>query len=57
MMKEILFQEIKEKYLLNINNDEINKDIKIMKLLEKNQDEINNKKDKNVGKYLNKKRG
>ena len=56
MMKEILFQEIKEKYLLNINNDEINKDIKIMKLLEKNQDEINNKKDKNVGKYLNKKR-
>ena len=56
MMKEILFQEIKEKYLVNINNDEINKDIKIMKLLEKNQDEINNKKDKNVGKYLNKKR-
>ena len=57
-MKEILFQEIKEKYLTSINNDEINNDIKIMKQLEKNQFEIE-KKDKNkinVGKYLNQKR-
>jgi hypothetical protein len=57
-MKEILFQEIKEKYLTSINNDEINNDIKIMKQLEENQFEIE-KKDKNkinVGKYLNQKR-
>ena len=57
-MKEILFQEIKEKYLTSINNEEINNDIKIMKQLEENQFEIE-KKDKNkinVGKYLNQKR-
>ena len=59
-MKDILFQEIKEKYLTSINNDEINNDLKIMKQLEKNQiefeldDKITNKS--NVGKYLNKKR-
>ena len=54
-MKDILFQEIKTKYLSTINNNEINNDIKIMKELEKNQ---NSKKNDNlsVGKYLNKKR-
>ena len=53
-MKDILFQEIKEKYLSVINNNEINNDIKIMKQLEKNQksDTINS----SVGKYINKKR-
>ena len=60
-MKDILFQEIKEKYLLSINNDEINNDIKIMKQLEKTQYEIEDKNGKNksgtgVGKYLNHKR-
>ena len=60
-MKDILFQEIKEKYLISINNDEINNDIKIMKQLEKTQNEIDEKKSKNksgttVGKYLNQKR-
>ena len=60
-MKDILFQEIKEKYLLSINNDEINNDIKIMKQLEKTQYEIEDKNGKNksgtgVGKYLNQKR-
>ena len=58
-MKDILFQEIKEKYLISINNDEINNDIKIMKQLEKKQFEIEDKKNRaelNVGKYLNKKR-
>ena len=60
-MKDILFQEIKEKYLLSINNDEINNDIKIMKQLEKTQYEIEDKNNKNksgtgVGKYLNHKR-
>ena len=59
-MKDILFQEIKEKYLTSINNDEINNDLKIMKQLEKKQikfeldDKISNKS--NVGKYLKKKR-
>ena len=59
-MKDILFQEIKEKYLTSINNDEINNDLKIMKQLEKNQiefeldDKISDKS--NVGKYLKKKR-
>ena len=54
-MKDILFQEIKTKYLSTINNNEINNDIKIMKELEKKQ---NSKKSDNlsVGKYLNKKR-
>ena len=51
-MKEILFKEIKEKYLSNINNNEINNDIKIMKDLEKNKNNIGT----SVGKYLNKKR-
>ena len=53
-MKDILFQEIKEKYLSVINNNEINNDIKIMKQLEKNQksDTVNS----SVGKYINKKR-
>ena len=58
-MKDILFQEIKEKYLISINNDEINNDIKIMKQLEKTQyeiDEKNSKKISGVGKYLNQKR-
>ena len=60
-MKDILFQEIKEKYLLSINNNEINNDIKIMKQLEKTQYEIEDKNGKNksgtgVGKYLNHKR-
>ena len=58
-MKDILFQEIKEKYLISINNDEINNDIKIMKQLEKTQYEIDEKNSKNVtgvGKYLNQKR-
>ena len=63
-MKDILFQEIKEKYLTSINNDEINNDIKIMKQLEKNKYDMENKnKDINnnnnatgVGKYLNQKR-
>ena len=57
-MKNILFQEIKEKYLTSINNDEITNDIKIMKQLEKKQNEIefDNKNTTNVGKYLNKKR-
>ena len=60
-MKDILFQEIKEKYLLSINNDEINNDIKILKQLEKTQYEIEDKNGKNksgtgVGKYLNHKR-
>ena len=60
-MKDILFKEIKEKYLISINNDEINNDIKIMKQLEKTQNEIDEKKSKNksgttVGKYLNQKR-
>ena len=60
-MKDILFQEIKEKYLLSINNDEIYNDIKIMKQLEKTQYEIEDKNGKNksgtgVGKYLNHKR-
>ena len=53
-MKEILFQEIKEKYLSAINNNEINNDIKIMKELEKNQK--SNNVDASVGKYINKKR-
>ena len=59
-MKDILFQEIKEKYLTSINNDEINNDLKIMKQLEKKQikfeldDKISDKS--NVGKYLKKKR-
>ena len=59
-MKNILFQEIKEKYLTSINNDEINNDIKIMKELEKKQYEFElndkNNNNANVGKYLNKKR-
>ena len=60
-MKDILFQEIKEKYLISINNNEINNDIKIMKQLEKTQYEIEDKNNKNnsgtgVGKYLNHKR-
>ena len=58
-MKNVLFQEIKEKYLISINNDEINNDIKIMKQLEKTQyeiDEKNSKKISGVGKYLNQKR-
>ena len=53
-MKEILFQEIKEKYLSAINNNEINNDIKIMKELEKNQK--SNNVNASVGKYINKKR-
>ena len=53
-MKDILFQEIKEKYLSVINNNEINNDIKIMKQLEKNQK--SNTVDSSVGKYINKKR-
>lgn len=53
-MKEILFQEIKKKYLSVINNNEINDDIKIIKELEKNQN--SDKIDSSVGKYLNKKR-
>ena len=53
-MKEILFQEIKEKYLSAINNNEINNDIKIMKELKKNQK--SNNVDASVGKYINKKR-
>ena len=59
-MKDILFQEIKEKYLTSINNDEINNDLEIMKQLEKNQIEFElddkNTNKSNVGKYLNKKR-
>ena len=57
-MKDILFQEIKEKYLTSINNNEINNDIKIMKELEKKQYEfeLNDKNKSSVGKYLNKKR-
>ena len=53
-MKDILFQEIKEKYLSVINNNEINNDIKIMKQLEKNQK--SDTVDSSVGKYINKKR-
>jgi hypothetical protein len=54
-MKDILFQEIKEKYLSVINNNEINDDIKIMKELEKKQK--SEKIESSVGKYINKKRG
>ena len=53
-MKDILFQEIKEKYIYIINNNEINNDIKIMKQLEKNQK--SDTVDSSVGKYINKKR-
>ena len=53
-MKDILFQEIKEKYLSVINNNEINNDIKIMKQLEKNQK--SDTVDSSVGKYINKTR-
>lgn len=53
-MKDILFQEIKGKYLSVINNNEINNDIKIMKQLEKNQK--SDTVDSSVGKYINKKR-
>ena len=49
-MKDILFQEIKEKYLSVINNNEINNDIKIMKELEKNQK--SNNVNASVGKYM-----
>ena len=51
-MKDILFQEIKEKYLSQINNNEINDDIKIMRQLEKQKDNEHS----SVGKYINKKR-
>ena len=54
-MKDILFQEIKTKYLSTINNNEINNDIKIMKELEKKQNS-NKNNNSSVGKYLNKKR-
>ena len=52
-MKDILFQEIKQKYLSVINNNEINNDIKIMKELEKNQNI--DKTESSVGKYINNK--
>jgi hypothetical protein len=53
-MKDILFNEIKEKYLISINNDEINNDIKIMKEIEENQKIEKN--ESSVGKYINIKR-
>ena len=55
-MKDILFQEIKNKYLSVINNNEINNDIKILKELEKNQNKKSEKDGLSVGKYINKKR-
>ncbi len=55
-MTDILFQEIKNKYLSVINNNEINNDIKIMKELEKKYNKNSEKVDSSVGKYLNKKR-
>lgn len=58
-MKEVIFREIKEKYLKNIYNDEINNELKMINKLEdiKNGKDNSIGKDNNtIGKYLEKKR-